>query len=280
MKGDRGYLGFQSQEPLAKQFGALRKDVLDIQALLAQCKELGIYTIARQVVFKDHPLATTKPEWAVRTITNTLWLDREGLGWGNPFLQEVRDYNIALAKEIAALGFDEIQFDYLRFPSDGDVSLILYEQENTPATRSEALKTFLAQATAALRPYDIFISADVFGLTVWVPPEEDMGIGQRVMDIAPYVDYLCPMVYPFTFGPGNLGYEVPAEHPYEVVYRSVMQAHTRVPATTKVRPWLQAYRYTLNECLLQKQAATDAASWGWCFWNASGKYFPELFEKE
>jgi len=138
----------------------------------------------------------------------------------------------------------------------------------------------MEQVTAALQPYDLFTSADVFGLTIWVAPEEDMGIGQRVMDIAPYVDYLCPMIYPSTFAPGNLGYEVPNEHPYDVIYRSVGQAVTRLPATTKVRPWLQAFRYTLQEFILQKQAANDAASWGWCFWNAGGKYLPELFEKE
>jgi len=92
------------------------------------------------------------------------------------------------------------------------------------------------------------------------------------------MDYLCPMIYPSTFGPGNLGYENPSQHPYEVVYRSVIQAKTRVPASTKVRPWLQAYWYTQDEYLLQKQAASDADAWGWCFWNAGGNYLASLFD--
>lgn len=277
MKSDRGFLGFQSAQPLAQEFGALRRDIVDIREFLRECREAGVYTIARIVVFKDNPLAQARPEWAAVRADGSVWLDREGLGWANPFLQEVRDYNIALAKEVAELGFDEIQFDYLRFPSDGDVGSIVYAQENTLETRTEAIRTFMEQVTAALEPYDVFISADVFGLTVWVAPDSDMGIGQRVKDIGPYLDYLCPMIYPSTFGPGNLGYEVPSDYPYEVIYRSVIQAAGRLPAHVRVRPWLQAYWYTLEQQAAQRQAAEDAGAWGWCFWNAGGKYLPELF---
>ena len=277
MKSDRGFLGFPSAQPLAQEFGALRRDIVDIREFLQECREAGIYTIARIVVFKDNPLAQARPEWAAVRADGSIWLDREGLGWANPFLQEVRDYNIALAKEVAELGFDEIQFDYLRFPSDGDVGSIVYAQENTLETRTKAIRTFMEQVTTALEPYDVFVSADVFGLTVWVAPDSDMGIGQRVKDIGPYLDYLCPMIYPSTFGPGNLGYEVPSDYPYEVIYRSVIQAAGRLPAHVRVRPWLQAYWYTLEQQAAQRQAAEDAGAWGWCFWNAGGKYLPELF---
>ena len=278
MKGDRGFLGYRSQIPLAWDLGVLRRDVIDIRDLLRQCREAGIYTIARQVVFKDHPLATQKPEWAAVNAEGVVWLDREGLGWASPFVQEVKDYNIAIAVEIAALGFDEIQFDYLRFPSDGDVTQIVYQQENTLETRAAAITTFVQQVTVALQPFGIFTSADVFGLTLWVEPWHDMGIGQRVQDIAPYIDYLCPMVYPSTFGAGNLGYQNPSDHPYEVVSRSVVQASLRVPPTTRIRPWLQGYWYTLEEYLLLKKAAIDSGASGWCFWNARGQYVPGLFE--
>lgn len=154
---------------------------------------------------------------------------------------------------------------------------IVYAQENTLETRTKAIRTFMEQVTTALEPYDVFVSADVFGLTVWVAPDSDMGIGQRVKDIGPYLDYLCPMIYPSTFGPGNLGYEVPSDYPYEVIYRSVIQAAGRLPAHVRVRPWLQAYWYTLEQQAAQRQAAEDAGAWGWCFWNAGGKYLPELF---
>ena len=133
------------------------------------------------------------------------------------------------------------------------------------------------RVTDALRPYGVFTSADVFGLTVWVDPESDMSIGQRVIDVAPFVDYLCPMVYPATFRSGNLGYADPSAYPYDVVYRSQGAAEARVPPSTRVRPWLQAYWYSLDEMLLQKQAANDAGAPGWTFWNAGGVYDEGLF---
>ena len=149
-------------------------------------------------------------------------------------------------------------------------------------TRTAAIQSFMQQLQEALRPSGVFISADLFGLTVWVAPYKDMGIGQRVQALTPYIDYLCPMVYPATFGPNNLGYPIPAEHPYDVVYRSQIQAVTRVSSTVKVRPWLQHYsgggvKYGLKEFQIQKKAAEDAHSWGWTVWNSGAKYNPELF---
>jgi hypothetical protein len=279
VKGDRGYLAYDSQIPLAVELGVSRgrEDWLPLDELLAEAQARGIYTIARMVVFKDNPLALGRPELAVGRADGTVWTDGEGLGWGNPFREEVWEYNIAIAQEIAALGFDEVQFDYLRFPSDGDIGAIAYAEENTLETRSAAIREFTHRVTEALRPYGVFTSADVFGLTVWVEPESDMSIGQRVIDVVPLVDYLCPMVYPSTFRSGNLGYADPSAHPYDVIYRSQLAAEARVPPATRVRPWLQAYWYTLDEMLIQKQAATDAGASGWTFWNAGGVYDEGLF---
>jgi hypothetical protein len=279
VKGDRGYLAYDSQIPLAVELGVggAREGWLALDELLAEARARDIYTVARIVVFKDDPLAFGRPELAAQRADGTVWTDGEGLGWGNPFREEVWDYNIAIAQEVAALGFDEVQFDYLRFPSDGDIGAIIYAEENTPETRTAAIREFTRRVTEALRPYAVFTSADVFGLTVWVEPESDMSIGQRVMDVAPLVDYLCPMVYPATFRPGNLGYDDPSAYPYDVVYRSQQAAESRVPPSTRVRPWLQAYWYTLDEMLLQKQAAQDAGAPGWTFWNAGGVYDEVLF---
>jgi hypothetical protein len=278
VKGDRGYLAYDSQIPLAVELGVSRgrEDWLPLDELLAEAQARGIYTIARIVVFKDNPLALGRPEWAVGRADGTVWTDGEGLGWGNPFREEVWEYNIAIAQELAALGFDEVQFDYLRFPS-GDIGAIAYVEENSLETRSAAIREFTRRVTEGLRPYGVFTSADVFGLTVWVDPESDMSIGQRVIDVAPLVDYLCPMVYPSTFRSGNLGYADPSAHPYDVIYRSQLAAEARVPPTARVRPWLQAYWYTLDEMLAQKQAAHDAGASGWTFWNAGGVYNEGLF---
>ncbi len=285
VKSDRGFLAYRSQVPLAIEMGVggERKGWLPLKELLKLCREKDIYTIARLVVFKDNPLAHFKPEWAARRADGTIWLDREGLGWTIPSIQEVQDYNIAIAREVAALGFDELQFDYIRFPSDGDITAIVYDEKYTLETRTAIIRTFIERLTAELKPFGVFTSADVFGLTVWVSHYSDMGIGQRVQDIAPYVDYLCPMLYPATFEPGNLGYANPLLHPYEVIYRSQLEAAKRVPVTTKVRPWLQHYShpdvtYGLEQYQAQRQAAEDAGSCGWTFWNAGGKYDIEFFE--
>lgn len=285
VKSDRGFLAYPSQVPLAIEMGVggERKGWLSLKELLKLCRDKDIYTIARIVVFKDDPLAHFKPEWAAKRADGTIWLDREGLGWTIPSIQEVQDYNIAIAKEVAALGFDEVQFDYIRFPSDGDVTAIVYDEKQTLETRTATIRAFMERLAAELKPFGVFTSADVFGLTVWVSLYSDMGIGQRVQDIAPYVDYLCPMLYPATFEPGNLGYANPLLHPYDVIYRSQLEAVKRVPLTTKVRPWLQHYShpdvaYGPEQYQAQRQAAEDADSCGWTFWNAGGKYDTEFFE--
>ncbi len=279
VKSDRGSLAWDSAVPLADALGVdgNREGWMTLEEFVAAARERNIYTIARMVIFKDNPLAFGKPELATTYSDGSIWVDGEGLAWANPFEPAVWDYNIALAKEVAAIGFDEINMDYLRFPSDGDIGAIVYSQENTAETRTTAIRTFVSKMREALRPYDVFLSADVFGLTVWVDPDSDMNIGQRVKDIAPYVDYIAPMIYPSTFIPGNLGLDDPSAYPYQVIYRSQIAAMERVAAPTKVRPWLQAYWYSPYEMLLQKQAANDAGSAGWIWWNAGGVYDEGVF---
>ncbi len=279
VKGDKGRLAWDSQEPTAIAAKAYHngKDWLSLESFLRMCRQRKLYVIARMVLFKDAQLTAAKPEWAIQRPDGSIWTDSKGTPWANPFLREVWDYHTALAREIAQMGVDEIQVDYVRFPSDGDLGEIRYGQESTIETRTEAIRQFMEQFAANVRPLGAFLSADVFGLTVWVAPENDMGIGQRVADIAPLVDYLSPMVYPSTFIPGNLGLDDPKKHPYEVVQRSTEQAITRVPSGVRVRPWLQAYGYSLAEMQIQRHAAKDGGGIGWMFWSASGRYPPDLF---
>lgn len=281
VKSDNGYLPYASSVPLAVQLGVggERKDWMKLKDLLELARQKNIYAVARIVTFKDNPLAHGRPDLAVKRVDGSIWIDREGLAWVNPMYEEVWDYDIAIAKEIAELGFDEIQFDYIRFPSDGDVGAIAYPDDISTETRVGYITGFLQRMSEALEPYGVFTSLDLFGLTVWVQPGTDMNIGQRVEDMAPYVDYICPMVYPQTFGAGNLGYQNPMDYPYEVVFRSQKAAMRRVPAWTNVRPWLQAYWYDLSQMQLQKQAAIDGGSIGWTYWNAGGKYDLALFNE-
>jgi hypothetical protein len=282
VKGDRGWLAYASDLPLAKELGVSVRDVMDIGEFLDVCRRRGIYTVARLVVFKDNPLAHGRPELAVKRADDSVWLDREMLGWANPYREEVWSYNIGIAKEVARLGFDEIQLDYLRFPSDGELDQIVYKEVDTPEAKTKAIRTFIIQMREALEAYDVFLSADVFGLTLVVEAQSDMGIGQRVIDIAPHVDYLCPMVYPSTFIPGNMGIANPALHPYQVVKKSLRQGMALT--LTRIRPWLQAYslygvEYDLTRQEAQRRAAEAVGADGWTFWNAGGRYNARLFRQ-
>ncbi len=279
VKGDRGRLAWRGQEPIALAADAYqgKRGWLSLEEFIRMARARDLYVIARMVLFKDERLAAYKPEWAIRQADDTVWTDSRGVPWVNPFLEDVWNYQIALAREVAAFGVDEIQLDYVRFPSDGALGAIRYDRESTAETRTAAIRQFVERFANAVRPLGVFTAADVFGLTVWVMPEHDMGIGQRVMDIGPWVDYLSPMIYPSTFIPGNLGLDDPKAYPYQVIYRSVQQAVERVPPGTHVRPWLQAYSYSLAEMWLQRHAAEDTPAAGWMFWNAAGVYPAELF---
>jgi hypothetical protein len=281
VKNDRGWLAFPSVQVEAKRSKAYQPEVMDIHRFLELCKQKAIYTIARVVLFKDPSLAGAYPEWAVHTADDQLYVDTEGSTWADPFRAEVQDYLVAIAKEVAGLGFDELQFDYIRFPSDGSAGKAKYSQESTLESRCTTIREFCARLRRELQPYGVVLSADLFGLTAWVDPQKDMGIGQRVIDIAPYVDYLSPMLYPSTFVSGNLGYEDPMRHPYEIVYRSCVELSKRTK--TRVRPWLQHYSwkgvaYGTEELRLEKQAADDAGTYGWMFWHAGGRYDANVFD--
>lgn len=281
VKNDRGWLAFPSVQVEAKRSKAYQPDVMDIGSFLELCQQRSIYTIARIVLFKDPALAAAYPEWAVHTADDRLYVDTEGSAWMDPFRAEVQDYLVAMAKEVAGLGFDELQFDYIRFPSDGPARKAKYSQESTVESRCTAIREFCARLRRELEPYGVVLSADLFGLTVWVDPENDMGIGQRVIDIAPSVDYLSPMLYPSTFISGNLGYDEPMRYPYEIVYRSCIELSKRTQ--TRVRPWLQHYSwkevtYGTEELRLEKKAAEDAGTYGWMFWHAGGRYDANVFD--
>ena len=280
IKNDRGWLAFPSQAAEAQRSGAYSPMVMDVRKFIAWCREAGVYTVARLVLFKDETLIAAYPDWGVQTDEQLPWKDSSGAAWADPFRPEVQAYNVAIAKEVAALGFDELQFDYLRFPSDGSISKTRYLHESTGESRCAAIRDFCAQLRHELQPYGVLLSADLFGMTAWVT-DDDMGIGQRVMDIAPYMDYISPMLYPATFTDAIIDYAEPVKHPYEIVYRScvAVQKNTK----TRVRPWLQHYSwggvtYGEQELRLQKKAASDTATSGWIFWNSSGVYNEKAFD--
>jgi len=279
VKSDYGYLAYQSENPLIAQVDAMTPVRLPLDEFLALCRERDIYTIARMVIFKDSPLIAARPELAVRHPNGEIFYDREGMAWADPTREEVWEYNIAITREVIEMGFDEIQYDYLRYPSDSTslavVRALVYSIPSTLESRTAAIQGFVKAAKAAVDPTPAFLSADLFGYALVVTPEHDMRIGQRLMDLAPHVDYVCPMVYPSTFEPGNLDLASPSDNPYEVVVRSLTSGLSRTD--TLLRPWLQGYWYEREDFAAQKQAAEELTDVGWCFWNARGEYDEGFF---
>jgi hypothetical protein len=279
IKGDFGYIAFESEDPLIVEVDAMIEARLPVEEFLQICKEKGIYTVARMVVFKDSPLAAAYPELAVRHPNGEVFYDREGMAWIDPTKEESWEYSIAVTKEAIRLGFDEVQYDYLRFPSDSTslevVRALVYSVESTIESRTAAIQGFIKAAKAAVDPTHAFLSADLFGYALVIAPDHDMRIGQRLKDLAPHVDYVCPMIYPSTFESGNLGLASPKDEPYTVIKLSMALAHERTD--TPVRPWLQGYWYEREDFANQRRAAEEASELGWCFWNARGQYDAEFF---
>ena len=277
LKDDMGRVAFRSSTPLAEEVGAQKIiTIKDINSLVSNLHENGIYLIARIVVFKDDPLAMAKPDLAVRTAEGTIWKDREGLAWSNPFSKTVWDYNIDLAVEAARAGFDEIQFDYVRFP---DATGLAYSEPNTEDNRIGAISGFLDDARKRLIPYNVFLAADIFGYVSW--NTNDTYIGQKLENLATVLDYMSPMLYPSGFQFGIPGYPDPVHHPSEIVYFSLEKAkqRTKLPGI-RFRPWLQAFRdYAFDRTPFQGEqiraqidATESLGSDGWMLWNPHNVY--------
>jgi hypothetical protein len=285
VKGDRGMIPYKSTIPLAAEVGGQQIiTVREIDELIKSFKARGIYTIARIVVFKDNPLALARPELAVKAASGTVWRDRENLAWVDPFRKEVWDYNIEIAVEAARHGFDEIQFDYVRFP---DASGLQFSMPNTQENRVKAISGFLTEAKSRLAPHNVFLSADIFGYVCW--NLNDTWIGQKLEEIVSHLDYVSPMLYPSGFRYGIPGYRIPVANPHEIVYRSLKRAQERTGlAPTRFRPWLQAFRdyafdkryFRDKEIRDQINAAREFGSGGWMLWNPSNVYSPYGLKKE
>ena len=277
VKGDRGLVPYASKVPLAAEIGATKvRTIGDLAGLLAGLKAKGIYTIGRVVVFKDTLLAQAKPQWAIHNANGTLWHDREGLAWIDPFQTAAQDYAISIAEEVAAAGFDEIQFDYIRFP---DATGVILAKASTEPDRVGAIIGFLRAARQRLQRYNVFISADIFGYVAW--NANDTFIGQKLEELAGVVDYLSPMLYPSGFQFGIPGHRNPVLSPYNIVYDTLTEAMRRTAASpVRYRPWLQGFpdyafdrrKFGTAEISAQIKGANRAGAIGWMLWNPRNVY--------
>ncbi len=291
IKSDYGEVAWDPQNPIAREIGIFPDKIMTAQEFLEEANQRGIYTIARFVTFKDDALAEGVPEWALRRRSNptVLWKDGENLAWADPYLPEVRQYQIDLAKELSTLGFDEIQFDYFRFSGLLDHNILTYSVESTAENRRETITNFAHELMRELKPYGIFTAIDVFGSIILNGNEPY--IGQNLADMAQGLDYLSPMIYPQVWWPGTFpGCDEPVLCPYKVIYDSTSIVRNIVPLPTRIRPWLQGYpnnyrtegpargyNYDVPEMLIQRQAAEDANAEGWLFWSGGGRFPDEIF---
>ncbi|MDP3266955.1 MAG: putative glycoside hydrolase [Sulfuricurvum sp.] len=277
IKMDRGQIAFKTANPVANKIGAQEIILFkDMKKFVADLHNEHIYVIARIVSFKDTPFITAYPQWGVKKSDGTLFTDKEGLYWIDASQKDAHKYIIDIAAETASMGFDEIQFDYVRFP---DRKGIQFSVENTQANRVKAIAGFLEAARARLTPYNVFISADIFGYVGW--HDADIEIGQRVDALAPYVDYLSPMLYPSGFNAGIPGYPNPVKANYEIVKHSLDKSLTKSGNSALCyRPWLQAFKdyafdrrvYGEQEIRDQIRASEDFGSCGWILWNPRNVY--------
>jgi hypothetical protein len=253
------------------------RPVRDWKTYLDSLKEKGIYTVARMCVFKDNAAASAMPELAIKNPEGGVWLDAARGAWFDPYNKKSWEYAISIALKAAELGFDEIQFDYIRFPADGKLKDCRYSNPtNNAKERVKALTGFLKEASARLKQQypHIKISVDTYGLTTTDPG--DMGIGQRIEEMAKYVDYVSPMVYPSHYYKGTYGIAEPNKSPYAVAYIGLEGGAARVPAE-KLRPWYQDFSlygvtYDAQKVRAQIQAGYDTGVGSWLLWSPSCKY--------
>lgn len=277
VKDVTGEVMYPSKVPLAKEIGATRNVIPDLKSLNKQLQDRDIYTIARVAVFEDDILPRQRPDLAVTdSSTGAPWLNNAGQSWANAYQREVWEYNTAVAKEAAEAGFDEIQFDYIRFPSDGPMDQLDYGKETFP-TQEDAIAGFLEYAHGELEPMGVEVGADVFGL---VGNTDEGGIGQVVSKMVPNLDVLSPMVYPSHYTPGSYGYPNPNAEPYGVIEASMKQfirKSEKANPDVELRPWIQDFDlgapdYGPAEVKAQLRATYDLGLTGWLLWNAGSEF--------
>lgn len=300
VKDYTGRISFNVEDPELAKIGASENRIPDIKEFIDKLHKKNVYVIGRISVFQDSYMMNVHPEWAVKTKEGGVWKDFKGVKWLDAGAKPVWEYAARIGREAYAVGFDELNFDYIRFPSDGNLEDISYSWAEG-RQRTEIIKDFYAFMHHEFVGSGIPISADLFGLTT--SAEGDLGIGQILEYALDSFDYVAPMVYPSHFGPGFDGYAKPAQHPYEIIYSSMSSAVKKALSTTtkslllaeepiastspqlytkktydknKLRPWLQAFDlgaiYTPEMVRKQIQATYDVGLTSWMLWNAASVY--------
>lgn len=273
IKDYSGKVLYDSNLAMVNELGLEDNRIGDVRAVVKQFHDHGIYVIARQTVFQDPILAQKKPEWAIKSKRGGVWRDNLGLAWVDPTQKPVWNYNVALAKEAIQIGFDEINFDYVRFPSDGNMSDVVYNTGNKK--RYEVMGEFFTFLDEQLSDRPAHISLDFFGFVM--ERFDGMSIGQRLEDAVDHVDYISPMMYPSHYPPGHLGLDNPAAYPGVVIENGMKKGSPWFKdKRAQARPWIQAFHigayYDASKIRAQIDAIKKYSDGGYLLWNASNNY--------
>ncbi|MFD0958572.1 putative glycoside hydrolase [Paenibacillus chungangensis] len=290
IKDDNGYITYQTATPELLELGTPKKFIPNVDNLMKTLNEFEIYPIARIVVFKDTVLAVKRPELSFLHEDGTIWKNGRGESFVNPYDKEVWDYNIAVAKEAARLGFKEIQFDYVRFPEGFENradSLTFTKTEGL--SRVDAVAGFVKYAREQLEPLGVRVSVDIFGYAASVPAAE--GIGQDFVKISNDVHIISPMIYPSHYSAGWFNQKTPDRSPYETIKGAIQDTHKKLADTGElkpiIRPWIQDFtaswlgrgnyiKYGKAEVEAQIKALKDSGVDEYLLWNAGNKYSPNV----
>lgn len=286
IKDASGFISHHTEVPLAHEIGATQDlRIRDLSGLLAQLEEERIYPIARIVIVQDAILAKYRPELAVADTAGGVWMDSKGITWLNAYERGVWEYHLEIAREVARMGFPEIQYDYVRFPDapEEDMARAVFGGSEG-RTKAAAIRELLDFTRRELADLNVQFTADVFGVTT--SADRDVGIGQVWESMIDRVDAALPMIYPSHYWTGSFGYATPNAYPYEIVLRALRDAQrksARIEGAGATIPWLQDFSlgqppYAAAEVRAQIQATYDAGLEEWILWNPGSRYTEAALE--
>jgi hypothetical protein len=283
IKNDSGEISYQMDNKLAKQIGATNSYIRDMKTLVKELKKDNIYLVARVVAFKDPILAKEKEAYSIHTSDGNVYKDSNGDAWVNPYNKKVWKYLVDIADEVHEIGFDEVQYSYVRFLSTS-ASDIDYGKSAKGVSKTEAINNFLQYAYEKLATKGMYVSAEVYGASV-MHEQDGESIGQNFKEMAALVDYVCPMIYPSYYVEGAYSVDVPDQEPYDLVLAAVKNAQKQLKEVdghvAQIRPWLQSFSatwiknyttYKKEQVEAQIQAVEKCKLNEWMLWSPTNQY--------
>ena len=286
VKNDSGKITFQMDHEVAKKANTITNEIVNIQEIIEKFHQHGIYVIGRVVAFRDASFAKANRDYALKRKDGSLFVDSAGDVWLNPYNKQCWKYLVKIGTQAAKVGFDEIQFDYVRFPTQANENNVDFGVNIMDYPKTQVITEFIKYAVEMLHLYRVKVSADVFG-TIINSKSDGAIVGQDYVEMSKYLDYICPMIYPSHYGDGCYGLDVPDLQPYALINQVLgdsIQVLNQMDPTQHcaiVRPWLQDFtaswkkRYQIygkQQVNDQIRGVSDAGYSQWLLWNSSGKY--------